>query len=69
MADKLHEYQGFTGRLHGARDRCKERWSQWKEQHPRGMKEAFKDSLFGIPNSDDPPERVWQESEYIDIFR
>ncbi|KAI8424149.1 hypothetical protein MSG28_002743 [Choristoneura fumiferana] len=69
MADKLHEYQGFTGRLHGARDRCKERWSQWKEQHPRGVKETFKDSLFGIPNSDDPPERVWQESEYSDIFR
>ncbi|KAG6455424.1 proton-associated sugar transporter A [Manduca sexta] len=69
MADKLHEYQGLTGRFHCARDRYKERWSQWKEQHPRGIREVFAETLFGIPNSDDPPERVWQDSEYSDIFR
>ncbi|XP_026737275.1 proton-associated sugar transporter A [Trichoplusia ni] len=69
MTDKLHEYQGLTGRLHGARDRYKERWSQWKEQHPRGIRDAFAETLFGIPNSDDGPERVWQDSAYSDLYR
>ncbi|XP_053603428.1 proton-associated sugar transporter A [Plodia interpunctella] len=68
MAEKLHEYQGLTGRLHGARDRYRERWSQWKDQHPRGVKDLIKESLFGIPSSDEP-ERQWQDSEYSDIFR
>ncbi|XP_047022317.1 proton-associated sugar transporter A isoform X1 [Helicoverpa armigera] len=69
MADKLHEYQGVTGRLHGARDRYKERWSRWKEEHPRGVRDVVAETLFGIPNSDEPPERVWQDSAYSDIYR
>ncbi|KAI5637404.1 major facilitator superfamily domain-containing protein [Phthorimaea operculella] len=68
MAEKLNEYQGFTGRMHGIRDRYKERWSNWKEQHPKGVKESVKDSLFGIPGSDEP-ERVWQDSAYSDLYR
>ncbi|XP_070172559.1 membrane-associated transporter protein [Polyergus mexicanus] len=31
MVDKLHEYEGFAGRIHGAREAIKERWSAWKE--------------------------------------
>ncbi|KAJ8727438.1 hypothetical protein PYW07_001557 [Mythimna separata] len=69
MADKLHEYQGVTGRLHGARDRYRERWSRWKEQHPRGVRDVLAESLFGIPNSDEPRERVWQDSAYSDLYR
>ncbi|CAH0702795.1 unnamed protein product [Spodoptera exigua] len=69
MAEKLHEYQGVTGRLHGARDRYKEKWSRWREQHPRGVKDAVAETLFGIPNSDEPPERVWQDSAYSDLYR
>uniref|UniRef100_A0A2H1VZC1 SFRICE_035173 n=1 Tax=Spodoptera frugiperda TaxID=7108 RepID=A0A2H1VZC1_SPOFR len=69
MADKLHEYQGVTGRLHGARDRYKERWSRWREQHPRGVRDVVAETLFGIPNSDEPPERVWQDSAYSDLYR
>ncbi|XP_026322012.1 proton-associated sugar transporter A [Hyposmocoma kahamanoa] len=68
MADKLHQYQGFTGRIHCARDKYQERWAQWKEQHPRGFKDMVKESLFGIPNSEEP-QRVWQDSEYSDIYR
>ncbi|XP_004931236.2 proton-associated sugar transporter A isoform X1 [Bombyx mori] len=69
MADKLHEYQGLTGRFHSARDRYKDRWSTWKEQHPRGVKGILAETLFGIPNSEEPSGRVWQDSEYSDIFR
>lgn len=69
MADKLNEYQGVTGRLHCARDKYKERISRWRESHPRGIKDVLAETLFGIPNSDVPPERVWQDSEYSDLFR
>ncbi|XP_057330536.1 proton-associated sugar transporter A [Microplitis mediator] len=31
MVDKLHDYQGFAGRLHGFRDKVSEKWSGWKE--------------------------------------
>ncbi|XP_012230355.2 membrane-associated transporter protein [Linepithema humile] len=31
MVDKLHEYEGLTGRIHSVRDTIKERWSVWKE--------------------------------------
>ncbi|RVE43841.1 hypothetical protein evm_011509 [Chilo suppressalis] len=69
MADKLHEYQGVTGRLHGVRDKYKERLTNWREQHPRGVRDVLRDSLFGIPSSEEPPERIWQDSEYSDLFR
>ncbi|GBP09879.1 Membrane-associated transporter protein [Eumeta japonica] len=69
MADKLHEYQGLAGRAHVVRDRCRERWTRWKEEHPRGMREVLKETFFGIPSSDDRSERVWQDSEYSDLFR
>ncbi|XP_034829759.1 membrane-associated transporter protein [Maniola hyperantus] len=69
MADKLNEYQGVTGRLHSTRDKCKERWSQWKEEHPHGVREAVKEALFAIPTSDKPPDRVTHEGEYSDLFR
>lgn len=31
MVDKLHEYEGFAGRVHDVRDKIKERWEVWKE--------------------------------------
>ncbi|XP_020292465.1 proton-associated sugar transporter A [Pseudomyrmex gracilis] len=31
MVDKLHEYEGLTGRIHGVRDTIRERWGVWKE--------------------------------------
>ncbi|CAG4918935.1 unnamed protein product [Colias eurytheme] len=69
MAEKLNEYQGVTGRLHGVRDKYKERWAQWKEEHPRGIREMLKEHFFGIPTSDEPPDRVYDNSEYCDLFR
>ncbi|XP_058794845.1 proton-associated sugar transporter A isoform X2 [Phymastichus coffea] len=31
MADKLHEYEGLSGRVHGIRDKAREKWDEWKE--------------------------------------
>lgn len=65
----MNEYQGLTGRIHCAREKYKERWSRWKDQHPRGIRDMVAETLFVIPNSDEPPERVWQDSKYRDLFR
>ncbi|CAK1545882.1 unnamed protein product [Leptosia nina] len=69
MADKLDEYQGVTGRWHGFKDRCKERYAQWKEDHPNGIVEMLKEALFGIPTSDHQPDRAYDNSDYSDLFR
>ncbi|CAG9559813.1 unnamed protein product [Danaus chrysippus] len=69
MVDKLNEYQGVSGRLHSTRDKCKEKWTQWKEEHPQGLRGAVREALFAIPNSDDAPDRVVREGEYSDLFR
>ncbi|XP_012266479.1 proton-associated sugar transporter A [Athalia rosae] len=31
MVDKLHEYEGFAGRIHSARNKVGEKWNVWKE--------------------------------------
>lgn len=31
MVDKLYEYEGLAGRIHGVRDIIKEKWNSWKE--------------------------------------
>ncbi|XP_014370922.2 proton-associated sugar transporter A [Papilio machaon] len=72
MAEKLNEYQGITGRLHCAKENCRERFVQWKEEHPRGIREVFRETFFGIPSSEDAPERVTQDGdagEYSDLYR
>ncbi|XP_069687026.1 membrane-associated transporter protein [Periplaneta americana] len=33
MVDKLHDYQGFVGRLHTWRENMRMRWCAWKEDH------------------------------------
>ncbi|CAH2071612.1 unnamed protein product, partial [Iphiclides podalirius] len=72
MAEKLNEYQGVTGRLHCAKERYRERLALWREEHPRGIREVVRETFFGIPSSDDAPERVGQDGEageYSDLFR
>ncbi|XP_064212373.1 proton-associated sugar transporter A isoform X1 [Tribolium castaneum] len=32
--EKLHEYEGFVGRLHTLRDHVKDRWNTWKDENP-----------------------------------
>lgn len=31
MADKLAEYEGLSGRMHGVRDKAREKWDEFKE--------------------------------------
>lgn len=54
--EKLHEYQGFTGRLHELRDNIKEKVSRYHEQTPSNIVELAKntanDHLKGNANAD-----------------
>ncbi|KAL7294925.1 hypothetical protein TKK_0011846 [Trichogramma kaykai] len=67
MADKLHEYQGIGGRVHGVRDKAKEKWDdfkQWKDQIPtdRGL-EGVITHLRG------PPKLERSLEDYAHIYR
>jgi hypothetical protein len=33
MVEKLHNYQGFLGRLHAWREDVREKWCAWREEH------------------------------------
>lgn len=43
MVDKLHDYQGFLGRLHTFREGIRAQWCAWKEE--RGDREGFGNGL------------------------
>ncbi|KAL1453443.1 hypothetical protein WDU94_007581 [Cyamophila willieti] len=62
MAEKLHEYQGWAGRLHDVKDRIKTKWETYQENRPP---ERSWDSIIGncLGGSDD------QTPDYSHIYR
>lgn len=42
--EKLHEYQGFSGRFHEWRDNIKERFTSFREQHPENLVDLAKNT-------------------------
>ncbi|KAK4881231.1 hypothetical protein RN001_004550 [Aquatica leii] len=48
MVEKLNEYEGFLGRLHGVRDSFKERTQKWKEDHPNGVLSSVRSWIFNL---------------------
>ncbi|XP_012526634.1 proton-associated sugar transporter A [Monomorium pharaonis] len=67
MVDKLHEYEGFMGRIHGVRDTIRERWNVWKEWKnslnlDQGL-EGLKQHLRG------PPKLERTLDDYSHIYR
>lgn len=40
--EKLHSYQGWGGRVHEWRDQIRERYANWREQHPETVIELIK---------------------------
>jgi len=63
MVDKLHEYEGFTGRIHGIRDAIKERWAVWKE---------WKNGLNldqGLSNLRKPPKLERTLEDYSHVYK
>ncbi|XP_075232164.1 loss of visual transmission isoform X2 [Lycorma delicatula] len=68
MADKLHDYQGTLGRVHGWRDKCKERWQEWREQKPDGVQGLVRRVLRKEPQ---PPKEETgpKEEDYSHLYR
>uniref|UniRef100_A0A8D9E3H4 Membrane-associated transporter protein n=1 Tax=Cacopsylla melanoneura TaxID=428564 RepID=A0A8D9E3H4_9HEMI len=62
MAEKLHEYQGWAGRLHDVKDRIKTKWETYQESRTPGRSW---DSIIGscLGGSDD------QKPDYSHIYR
>lgn len=61
--DKLNDYQGVTGRVHGVRDKVKERVDAWKTEHPAGLTSWLKRD----PQTQGPPklERTLQDYQHV----
>lgn len=67
MVDKLHDYEGITGRLHGFRDKISEKFSnlrEWKNEIPsdQGVSGVF-NYLRG------PPKLERTLDDYSHIYR
>ncbi|XP_047363721.1 proton-associated sugar transporter A [Vespa velutina] len=67
MVDKLHEYEGFAGRVHDVRDKVKERWDlfkEWKSSVPLDQ------GLPGVLNHlRGPPKLERTLDDYAHIYR
>lgn len=67
MVDKLHEYEGFAGRVHDVRDKVKERWDlfkEWKTSVPLDQ------GLPGVLNHfRGPPKLERTLDDYAHIYR
>lgn len=57
--EKLHSYQGWGGRVHEWRDQIRERYANWREEHPETVIELIKKGARPSRSSD----------EYSHIYR
>lgn len=67
MTEKLNEYQGFLGQLHAVRDRLRERYLLWKEEHPNGCSSWLKNAFSGEVSNTECISPV--QEGYSHIFR
>lgn len=67
MVDKLHEYEGLTGRIHGVRDTFREKfegWKEWKREIPTDK------GLAGLVNHlRGPPKLERTLEDYSHVYR
>lgn len=67
MVDKLHEYEGFAGRVHDVRDKFKEKWEAWKEwKNGIPMDQGIEGILNHIRG---PPKLERTLDDYAHIYR
>lgn len=67
MVDKLHEYEGFAGRVHDVRDKFKEKWETWKEwKNGIPMDQGIKGFLNHLRG---PPKLERSLNDYAHIYR
>ncbi|XP_037828373.1 proton-associated sugar transporter A [Lucilia sericata] len=71
--EKLHEYQGFTGRLHQWRDNIKESVSNFRDQNPNNIVELAKttatDQLKGNASADQDYSHIYRHKSRMELVR
>ncbi|XP_061399441.1 proton-associated sugar transporter A [Musca vetustissima] len=71
--EKLHEYQGFTGRLHEWRDNIKEKIVGFREQNPGNIVELAKntanDQLKGNANANQDYSHIYRHKSRMELVR
>lgn len=61
--EKLHEYQGWGGRIHEWRDSIREKFSNWRDEHPGTVIEMVKKATADAVRSDQ------DQNDYSHIYR
>lgn len=61
--EKLHEYQGWTGRFHEWRDGIREKYTNWRNENPGNVIELIKKATADAVRSDD------DQNDYSHIYR
>lgn len=67
MTEKLYDYIGLVGVLHGLRESWRERWQNWKEKYPQ--RGDFIKSLLGFGASDEKNEKDLVYEDFSHIHR
>lgn len=62
--EKLHSYQGWTGRFHEWRDSIRQKYSTWKESHPETGIELIKKVIKREDNRS-----INTENDYSHVYR
>lgn len=71
--DKLHEYQGWTGRFHEFKEGLRTKHAAWREQRPGGFTQYIRDRIIPPNQRQDiiDPNAPWGESnvDFSHIYR
>ncbi|EDW81615.2 uncharacterized protein Dwil_GK10931 [Drosophila willistoni] len=71
--EKLHEYQGFTGRLHQVRDNIRDKYNNYKEQNPTNFVETAKnaalDQLKGNASANKDYSHIYRHKTRAELIR
>lgn len=67
--EKLHSYQGWSGRYHEWRENLRVRYANWREEHPETffelVKKVARDQGHPSAGQRDPPDEKDDEFSHI----
>ncbi|KAL5285106.1 hypothetical protein ACFFRR_007070 [Megaselia abdita] len=71
--EKLHEYQGWSGRFHEWRDNIRSKFTNFREEHPEGLVELAKTSasnqMKGNANAAQDYSHVYRNKTRLELIR
>lgn len=68
--DKLHSYQGMTGRIHEVRDDLRTNYTNWRDQHPGSFIQLVKNAVYTEPgDGKDTDIGSSKEIDFSNIYR